>query len=98
MEVLKLLHPSVIGTQNESESALPDDIVKHLCFNFPRRTIIWDADETGVEACKKFNAKGFGYFNTPKHLLEKGIKDVSDYAKAFGIEALRELLQQKGIL
>lgn len=98
MEVLKKLFPSVIGTQNESTSALTDNMVKHLCHNFPRRTIIWDADETGVNNCKMFNSKGFGYFNTPKELLERDIKDVSDYVKAFGLKALENLLKQKGIL
>jgi len=98
MEVLKLLFPSVIGTQNESTSALTDKMVKHLCHNFTRRTIIWDADETGVEACKKFNTRGFDYFNTPKELLERDIKDVSDFVAAFGLKALEDLLRQKRIL
>lgn len=98
MEVLLKLFPSVIGTQNENPSSLPDKLVKHLCHNFPRRTIIWDADETGVNNCKLFNSRGFGYFNTPKELMEQGIKDVSDYVKAFGLKALEALLKQKGIL
>lgn len=96
--VLRKLFPSVIGTQNESTSALTDGMVKHLCHNFPKRTIIWDSDQTGVENCKKFNMRGFGYFNTPKQLLERDIKDVSDYVKAFGLKALESLLRQKGIL
>lgn len=95
--LLKLIE-SVIGTQNESEAALPNELVRHLCFNFPRRTIIWDADEAGVTNCKKFNSKGFGYFNTPKELLDKDIKDVSDYVKAFGLKSLEQLLKQKGII
>jgi hypothetical protein len=97
MILLKFIS-SVIGSQNESESALPTSLVKHLCFNFPRRTIIWDADDTGVQNCKKFNSRGFGYFNTPKEFLEEGIKDVSDYVKAFGMKALEQLLIQKGII
>jgi hypothetical protein len=96
--ILKKLFESVIGSQNESESALQDGLVKHLCFHFPRRTIIWDADETGVENCKKFNSRGFGYFNTPKDLLEQDIKDVSDYVKAFGLKELEKLLRQRNIL
>jgi hypothetical protein len=98
MMVLRKLFPSVIGTQNESTSSLTDEIVKHLCFNFPRRTIIWDSDETGVDNCKKFNSRGFGYFNTPKSLLEQDIKDVSDFVKAFGLKALENLLKEKQIL
>lgn len=98
MMVLRKLLPSVIGTQNESASSLTDENVKHLCFNFERRTIIWDSDDAGVTNCKKFNSRGFGYFNTPKELLERDIKDVSDYVKAFGLKALEDLLKQKGIL
>lgn len=96
--ILLKLFESVIGTQNESESALQRNLVNHLCFQFPRRTIIWDSDETGVTNCTKFNDKGFGYFNTPKHLLEHGIKDVSDYVKEFGLAQLERLLKHKGIL
>jgi hypothetical protein len=96
--ILLKLFQSVIGTQNESESALQDSLVKHLTFSFPRRTIIWDSDETGVTNCTKFNDRGFGYFNTPKHMLEHGIKDVSDYVKEFGLSQLERLLKHKGIL
>lgn len=96
--VLLKFFESVIGTQNESTSSIPDRLVKHFTFNFPRRTIIWDADETGVVACTKFNPKGFGYFNTPKELLAQDIKDVSDYVKAFGLKALEKLFKIKGIL
>jgi hypothetical protein len=92
------LFPSVIGTQNESPSAIPDSLVKHLCFNFPERVIVWDADETGVENCKKFNERGFGYFNTPRELLPQGIKDISDYIKAFGLKALEKLFKEKQLL
>lgn len=96
--ILLKLFESVIGTQNESEAALPDHLVKHLTFHFPRRTIIWDADETGVTNCTKFNSRGFGYFNTPKCYLDRGIKDVSDYVKTFGLKALEILLKEKQIL
>jgi hypothetical protein len=96
--ILLKMFPSVIGTQNESESALQDGLVKHLTFHFPRRTIIWDSDETGVTNCTKFNNRGFGYFNTPKALLDRGIKDISDYVKAFGLKALETLLKEKNIL
>jgi len=96
--VLLKLFESVIGTQNESTSALQDDLVKHLCFHFPERVIIWDNDETGVKNCIEFNSKGFGYFNIPKEFLEKGIKDASDYVKEFGIDKLKQLLINKNIL
>jgi hypothetical protein len=96
--ILLKLFESVIGTQNESESALSKKLINHLKFQFSRRTIVWDSDEAGVENCRKFNSKGFGYFNTPKELLKENIKDVSDYVKEFGIKELEKLLKSKNIL
>ena len=95
--ILLTFFESIIGTQNESESALPDSLVKHLVFNFPQRTIIWDADETGVENCKKFNSKGFGYFNTPKQLLPD-IKDTDEFVLDYGMHGLEKLLKSKNLL
>lgn len=96
--VLQSFFTSTIGTQNESEAAITPQLISRLHDHFPRKTIIWDADTTGVENCKKFNNKGFGYFNTPAYLVEKGIKDVSDYVKAFGMKALERLLKAKNII
>ena len=96
--ILLKFFKSVIGTQNESESALPSRLVNHLRFHFPKRTIFWDSDETGVENCTKFNSRGFGYFNTPKELLAQDIKDVSDYVKQFGLSSLETLFKQKNLL
>lgn len=96
--VLQYFFTSTIGTQNESEAAIPPPLISRLHEAFPKKTIIWDADPTGVENCKKFNSKGFGYFNTPAYLVERGIKDVSDYVKAFGMKALERLLKSKNII
>lgn len=96
--VLLKLFQSVIGTQNESEAALPSWLVKHLKFHFQKLTIFWDSDETGVTNCTKFNEKGFGYFNIPNEFLPYNIKDASDYVKAFGLKALEKLLVEKNIL
>jgi hypothetical protein len=96
--VLQHFFTSTIGTQNESESALAPPLVSRLHEEFPKRTIIWDSDQTGVENCKKFNDKGFGYFNTPAYLVDRGIKDVSDYVKAFGMKAFERLLKSKNII
>lgn len=52
-----------------------------------------------VESCKKFNDRGFGYFNIPKEYHNKyGIKDASDYIAYFGVDALKELFIEKQIL
>lgn len=99
--VLKKLFPAVIASQNESESALSSEIQEIIKNNhdFKRKIIFWDNDPTGVEACKKFNEKGFGYFNIPKECYEKfKIKDASDYVAYYGIDALADLLKEKNIL
>jgi hypothetical protein len=96
--VLQSFFNYTIGTQNESESAISPSLVSYLHEHFPKRTIIWDSDRAGVESCKKFNDKGFGYFNTPAYLVDRGVKDVSDYVKAFGMKALERLLKSKKLI
>lgn len=97
MEVLKTIFTDVIATQNESESALSESVQKYLLDNYKNRIIIWDNDDVGVENCKKFNDKGFGYFNIPREDYEMfGIKDCSDYVSYYGLEELKKLLKTKG--
>lgn len=98
MIVLKKLFPSVLATQNESEGALNKGMVKHLIEKFESRVIVFDNDETGVESCKKFNTKGFDYFNIPREYIYEGIKDPSDFIKAYGLEKLKNLFKQKNLL
>lgn len=99
MIVLKKLFPSVIATQNESEAALPDNIVTMLDGLFDHKVIVFDNDETGVNSCKKFNDRGFGYFNIPNEYRTRfGIKDPSDYVKTYGLEELKKLFQEKNLL
>lgn len=96
--ILQKYFPNVLGTQNESEAALPVDLRTRLLDTFDPCTIIWDNDPTGVENCTKLNKEGFHYFNVPKYLLDKGIKDISDYAQAFGLKALERLFKSKKLL
>lgn len=97
--VLLKLFDSVIATQNESFSALPDDVIAKLDVMFDKKIIIFDNDEVGVTNSKKFNEKGFGYFNIPNKERERhGVKDPADYVKLFGIEALSDLFVYKNLL
>jgi len=95
--ILKQIFPSCIATQNESEGALNSGLVKFLCKKFKKRIIIFDNDEVGITACKKFN-NNFGYFNIPKEFRYEGIKDPSDFVAAYGIEKLKNLFKQKGLI
>lgn len=98
-KVLLKLFTDVIAVQNESEQSFPLVLQERLLKQYKKAIVIFDSDSPGVNACKKFNDKGFGYFNTPKEdYLKYGIKDPSDYVQTFGLEALKELLIKKEIL
>lgn len=99
MIVLRKLFTSVIATQNESEAALPESVINLLDQHFDRKIVIFDNDETGVANSIKFNSRGFGYFNIPEvERIRFGIKDCSDYVKAYGLDALRDLFVTKNLL
>ncbi len=99
MIVLKKMFTSVIACQNESEAALPDNIIKMLDGLFDKKIIIFDNDETGVTNSIKFNEKGFGYFNIPnQYRVRFGIKDPADFVKVYGVNALKELFKEKNLL
>ncbi len=95
--LLRTIFTDVVVVQNESESAISDYLQQHLIDNFEKRIIIFDADDTGVTNCKKFNDKGFGYFNTPREDYELfGIKDVAEYSEWYGKDELIKLFINKG--
>ena len=99
MIVLKKLFTSVIATQNESEAALSQHTIDLLDPMFDKKIIVFDNDETGVTNSKKFNEKGFGYFNIPNsERLRYGIKDPSDYVRFYGLPALQDLFMEKNLL
>lgn len=97
--VLQKLFYDVIALQNESEGAMNKYVRDLLYRRYLRKLMIFDNDEVGVENCKKYNAKGFDYFNVPKkEYLQHKIKDPSDYVRQYGIDALEDLFIQKGII
>lgn len=97
--VLKKIFTDVISVQNESEQSLPEHVMQFLNENYKHKIIVFDADPPGINACKKFNDKGFGYFNTPRTDYEKySITDPSDYVKAFSLDLLKEEFKKKNLL
>lgn len=97
--VLKKIFTDVISVQNESEQSLPEHVIEFLNQNYKHKIIVFDADPPGVNACKKFNNKGFGYFNTPRIDYEKySITDPSDYVKTFSLDLLKEEFKKKNLL
>lgn len=97
--LLRRFFQNVIVVQNESEQSFPEELQQRCLNTFKKNIILFDSDPPGVTACKVFNDKGFGYFNTPKgDYLKYGIKDVADYVKVFGTEAFKQLLITKGLI
>lgn len=97
--VLKKIFTDVISVQNESEQSLPKHVIEFLNDHYKNKVMVFDADPPGVKACKKFNDKGFGYFNTPRQDFEKySITDPSDFVKAYSVDLLREEFKKKNLL
>lgn len=95
--VMNKIFTDVIATQNESEAAISSDVENFIKLNYDRYIIVWDNDVVGVENCKKFNDRGFGYFNIPGEYYEMfKIKDCSDFVEYYGIDALKQLFKDKG--
>lgn len=93
------LFPDVCWTQNESTGCFPIEEQQLLLNRFKKAILVWGADDQGVRECTKYNEKGFGYFNTPKEdYIKHGIEDPADYVKWYGLDALKELFIQKGLL
>lgn len=89
--ILKKFHNNVIATQNESESALSGEYLD-VVNKFKTKIIIWDNDETGLNASAIFEKKGFKTVFMPKNDL--GIKDCSDYVQWYGVDELEDLLRE----
>lgn len=99
LQLLQTIHTDVVATQNESEASFTEENQNYLKEKYKHRVVFYDNDSPGVEACKKFNDKGFGYFNIPQEYYNMfGIKDASDFVEYYGKEELIKLLKQKQIL
>lgn len=96
--LLKQFFTDVIATQNESDNAVQQCIP--ISKEYKYTILLWDADPPGVTACKSVTNKyGWQYFNTPKHVyIEHGIKDICDYAKAFGLKALEKRFKENKLI
>lgn len=94
--VLKKIFTDVIATQNESVSALCEKDRNLILSMYKNPIIFWDNDATGVENCTEMNKFGFGYINIPKIEYEKyKIKDASDYILHYGLDSLKEFINEK---
>lgn len=99
MIVLKKFLPSVIASQNENYSSIPDKVIKKLEFNFEKNYIGWDNDWPGLRGMVPMRKKGFIPLYVPvEYRIREGIKDFSDLAKERGLNAVEDLLKQNNLI
>lgn len=88
----------VLNVQNEGSSCFHEEFRKRL---EGREVIVsYDADPSGVANCKKIcDTFGYKYVNTPRYLLEHGVKDWSDWVALTGsMEEAKKFMQEKNVL
>lgn len=89
----------ILALQNESEYALLPETKEALNEQFSTRYVLFDCDEAGLRAMEAYKDDGYIPLHTPLADYNKyGIKDFADYAKFYGLNALKEYLKQLNIL
>lgn len=94
--VCQKLFPYVCSVQNETRSAFVDEFRDFLDFNLEEVFIFFDSDEAGKKNSRliteTFNYK---HLNTPDHLLQHGIKDISGWVYHSGYEQAEKFLKER---
>ena len=94
MVLAQLKIPS-IAPQSES-NIIKEEFMALLKRRFESVIMFYDNDKTGrinsTKACDKFNLKEI---YIPITLLEKGIKDISDYSKEYGLTEAKQFLTRE---
>ena len=93
--ILKRHFTDVIATQNESHSALDEEVITLINSNYDDVWINFDNDETGKKESKYYCDKyGWNSLSVPDIYYEKlAVKDISDLVKERGNEALYKFLK-----
>jgi hypothetical protein len=97
--VMKKIFPCSCAVQNEGLGCFSPDNVEYLKANSDRQILSFDSDITGVTNSQQITKLfDFGYCNVPKTYLKEGIKDWADFAKEYGLEAIKRYLKQKKVI
>jgi hypothetical protein len=97
--VMKKVFPCSCAVQNEGMGCFSPDNVEYLKANSDRQILSFDSDVTGVTNSQQITKLfDFGYCNVPKMYLKEDIKDWADFAKEYGLEAIKRYLKQKKLL
>lgn len=96
--VLELIYPHVCSIQAESIGCLNQE--NRDILSKPKTTYVgFGNDEQGhKESMLITSTFGWKHVNVPQEELAKGINDFAEYAKVYGLEMLKNLLSNKGII
>ena len=91
--VLDKLGYNAVAPTGEN-TPIPDKLIEELKKRFNKIYILYDNDEAGINGAIKLNEKiGCTYIHIPFEQYKKfGIKDISDYIKAYHVTKAKELL------
>lgn len=86
--------------QNESPVAINPQNIEPLQQSPENVYMFFDNDDPGVAASKFFtDTYNFKYLNIPRKFLDlKGVKDISDLSKTFGLKKCEEFFRIKGLI
>ena len=97
--LFKKFFTDVIGTQNESPSALTPKTIAWLDKRYDSKIINQDFDNAGINSCTHFMQYGFTPLYVPEIAHEKhGIKDFADFVKHYGIQKMEAYLKHINLL
>lgn len=93
--VLDRLGYNAIAPLGET-TPIPDEIISDLKNRFKKIIVLYDNDEPGIKAATKFSLHhDLRFVYIPKeYYIKFGIKDVSDFIKAYKIIKTKELLKK----
>ena len=97
--VMSKIFPCSCAVQNEGIACFSEENVNYLKSNSKKQILSFDADDAGVKNSQQITKLfDFDYCNVPKHLVAKGIKDWSDWAKLENLDAIEEFLKKKQLI
>lgn len=94
--VCQKLFPFVCSVQNETRSAFVDEFRDFLESNLEEVYIFFDSDAAGKKNSHLITGTfGYKHLNTPDHLQQHGIKDISGWVYHSGYEPAEKFLRER---
>lgn len=97
--VVKKVFPCVCAVQNEGIACFSHENVEYIKANSDKQILSFDSDDVGVNNSIQITQMfDFDYINVPRKYLSEGIKDWADLGKEYGLQAIEQVLKDKGLL